>query len=327
MKYLKSNGLPAAVFILVLTSLSFIHMMAPGKMLIAERFFPGWGWVQILITSLYGFVLVKKMADPLQQPHWRRVSWTVFSVFFFVQLLLGLTLEARFLMTGKLHWPIPAMIVAGPLYRADMSFMAILFLSTVILTGPAWCSQLCYFGAFDNLMAHGGRPARKQIKGKYGIKFTILLVVIASALIFRIAGLSSFWTTTISGAFGVGGLIVMFAFSRSQNRMIHCLVYCPIGTIVNYLGRINPFRVVIEDTSCTDCMLCSISCRYDALSVTDVRSRRAGRTCTACGDCISTCRDHSLRYTFLTLSSDAARNLYLILTVSLHTIFLAVARL
>lgn len=327
MEKLKSNVLPLAVFIFVLTSLSLIHIKAPGEILIAERFFPGWGWLQILITSLYGAVLVKKMADPLRQPHWRRVSWTVFSVLFFAQLLLGLTLEARFLMTGKLHWPIPAMILAGPVYRADISFMAILFLSTVILAGPAWCSQLCYFGAFDNLLAHGGRPATKPIKGKYGLKFTMLLLVIVSALIFRIAGFSSFWTTAMAGAFGLGGIIVMFVFSKSQSRMIHCLVYCPIGTIVHYLGRMNPFRVVIEDTSCTDCMLCSISCRYDALSVTDVRSRRAGRTCTACGDCISTCRGHSLRYKFLNLSSDAARNLYLFLTISLHTVFLAVARL
>jgi ferredoxin-type protein NapH len=45
----------------------------------------------------------------------------------------------------------PMMILGGPIYRGQLSVMTILFLSTVILTGPAWCSQLCYFGAFDNL--------------------------------------------------------------------------------------------------------------------------------------------------------------------------------
>ena len=68
---------------------------------------------------------------------------------FFGQLALGIFADPIFLMTGKLHLPIPAVILAGPLYRFEGLFMPILFISTLLLSGPAWCSQLCYFGAFD----------------------------------------------------------------------------------------------------------------------------------------------------------------------------------
>ena len=91
------------------------------------------------------------MQDPAKVSRWRKYTWFVFSVVFFSQLLLGLLVSDKFLMTGKLHLPVPMMILAGPIYRGHTSVMTILFLSTVILSGPAWCSHLCYFGAIDNL--------------------------------------------------------------------------------------------------------------------------------------------------------------------------------
>ena len=327
LNWIRNNTLPISVFLFVFTVLAGMQIKFPGRMLIADRFILGMGWVELTAVAIYGGLLASKMMDPQQQPKWRRISWTLFSIFFFTQLILGMTVESKFLMTGKLHLPVPAMILAGPLFRGETSVMTILFISTLVLVGPAWCSQLCYFGAFDNLISSKGRPTRKPLKNKYQLKFTVILIIIVSALVFRFAGVSSFWTTIAAGTFGLGGLAVMLIFSRKQNRMVHCLVYCPIGTIVNYAGRLNPFRIIIEDRTCTDCMLCSVACRYDALSVSDIKSRKAGRTCTTCGDCLSTCRDNSLKYKFLNLSPATSRKLYLFLTISIHAIFLALARL
>lgn len=58
------------------------------------------------------------------------------------------------------------MILAGPIYRGHISVMTILFLSTVVLSGPAWCSHLCYFGAIDNLAA-SGKTRRGSIKYRF----------------------------------------------------------------------------------------------------------------------------------------------------------------
>ena len=154
-------------------------------MLLAERFIKGGGWAEILLISLYGAFVIYKMQDPVNVPKWRKITWTIFSIVFFTQLIIGLSGFEKFLMTGKLHLPIPMMIIGGPIYRGQLSVMTILFLSTVILTGPAWCSQLCYFGAFDNL-ASGGKTSREILKNKGAIKSTILVLVIAMALILRL---------------------------------------------------------------------------------------------------------------------------------------------
>ncbi|MBK9389736.1 MAG: 4Fe-4S binding protein [Bacteroidetes bacterium] len=173
--------LPSAVFLLTFLLLAIVQVKADRPMLLAERFIEGAGWIEISIISLYGAFVAFKMQDPVNVPHWRKVTWTIFSVVFFSQLIIGLSGFEKFLMTGKLHLPIPMMILGGPIYRGQLSVMTILFISTVVLTGPAWCSHLCYFGAFDN-MASSGKTSREVLKHKAAIKSTVLILVIGMAL-------------------------------------------------------------------------------------------------------------------------------------------------
>lgn len=109
--------------------------------------------------------------------------------------------------------------------------------------------------------------------------------------------------------------------------MVHCTSYCPVGTVVNLTHRVNPFRLYIDDKSCTSCMLCTSSCKYDALNRADILARRPASTCTLCGDCLSSCHADSIRYRFLNLSPGTSRKLYLWITISLHAATMALARI
>jgi polyferredoxin len=265
------------------------------------------------------------MKDPINVPRWRKITWTTFSIVFFTQLFIGLAGFDKFLMTGKLHLPIPMLILAGPIYRGQLSVMSILFLSTVILTGPAWCSQLCYFGAFDNLVS-GGKTSKEILKYKTAIKSTIVLLVIAVAIILRWMNVNMLTSTLIAIAFGLGGISVMILFSLKKKKMIHCTLYCPVGTLVNILKHINPFRMYIEQ-SCTLCMNCTKFCKYDALNPVDIKNSKPAVTCTLCGDCLAGCHNNSIKYKFLNMKPEYARNLYLVLTISLHAACIALARI
>ena len=317
--------LPAAVSLLTFFLLACVQLKVPRPMLLAERFIKGGGWSEIILISLYGAFVIYKMQDPLNVPKWRKITWTIFSVVFFSQLIIGISGFDKFLMTGKLHLPIPMMILAGPIYRGQLSVMTILFLSTVILTGPAWCSQLCYFGAFDNL-ASGGRTSREILRYKGAIKSTILVLVIAMALILRLLKVPGLISTFIALAFGLPGIAVMIIFSLKRKKMVHCVMYCPIGTLVNLFKHINPFRMYI-DQSCTLCMNCTKFCKYDALNATDIKNGKPSITCTLCGDCLAGCHHSSIKYRYFNLRPEAARNLYLILTISLHASCISLARI
>lgn len=294
-------------------------------MILAERFLKGAGWIEIFLISCYGAFVTYKMQDPMNVPRWRKITWTLFSVIFFMQLIIGLSGFEKFLMTGKLHLPIPMMILSGPIYRGQLSVMTILFLSTVVLTGPAWCSQLCYFGAFDNLMS-GGKTSKEILRYKGAIKSTILVLVISMALILRWLNVSMLISTLIAVAFGITGILIMILFSLKRKKMVHCIMYCPIGTIVNIFKHVNPFRMYI-DQSCTLCMNCTKFCKYDALNIQDIKNAKPSLTCTLCGDCLAGCHHSSIKYKFLKMNPEHARNLYLILTISLHAVCIGMARI
>jgi polyferredoxin len=329
MNELEDSGryrISVTVFIIVFSFLAVVQLMLTGNpIILLERFLKGGGWIEILLVSCYGAFVSYKMRDPFAAPQWRLITWTTFCVVFFLQLALGLLGAGSFLMTGKLHLPIPFMIISGPVYRGDLSIMTILFLSTVILSGPAWCSQLCYFGAFDNLAARG-KPEKEKIKGKKSLKASMLISVILVTILLRWLGVPVLTATLAAIGFGIAGILVMLFFSRRKGKMIHCILYCPVGTLVNLFRYVSPFRLYIDDT-CTMCMRCSVKCRYDALSHDDIRNKKPDFSCTLCGDCLAACHDNSIKYKFLRLKPDRARDLYLILTVSLHAIFLALARI
>lgn len=317
--------LPAAVVVFVSFVLSMIQLKVALPMLLLERIFPGGGWLEILIVAMFGALLVFKMQNPKTAARWRRISWSIFSIWFFTQLLLGIFVSDTFLLTGKLHLPIPAMLISGPLYRGEKSIMTILFLSTIVLTGPAWCSQLCYFGAIDNTFAKG-RTSRKPIQHKFLWKNSLLLLVLFGTLLLKLIDASSTFALLAGLSFGIVGLIIIAFFSRKQKRMVHCSVYCPIGTVVNYLKYLNPFRMYIDD-ACDTCMACTSKCKYDALNLKDIQKKKPGLGCTYCGDCLSACKTSSIKYKFPGLDAQKSRNLYLFLTISIYAIFLAMGRI
>lgn len=376
MATIRNFKLPLGVFLLSFALLAVVQVvMREQPILIAERFWSGAGWIQIAVIAFYGTLLAYKMQDPQKAPRWRRLSWTLFTVVFFGQLALGLLGAEQFLMSGKLHLPIPMMILGGPVYRMQLSFMSFLFLSTLVLTGPAWCSHLCYFGALDQLAsdaaASNNKATTRNIKSKAAsnnktgaasnnktsadcdekvwtapakpaqrtkrarffalvykkqVRWSIVLLVIVSALALRWLNVPVLYATLGAVAFGLAGLAVMLFLSRKYSKMIHCSLYCPIGTLVSLGKKINPFRMTISP-DCTLCMKCSLVCPYYALNLEDIKNKKPGSGCTYCGDCLSVCDAQAIHYRFFGLSPKHARQLYLLLTISMHCLFLALAKI
>lgn len=316
---------PFTVFLFVFACLSIVQLKVENPLLLAERFVKHGGWFEIFVISLYGGFLAFKMSDVQSSAKWRVISWTVFSIVFFSQLLLGIIFSDKFLMTGNLHVPVPVMIISGPIYRGQLSVMTGLFLSTVILTGPAWCSHLCYFGGIDAWFSRSVSSSGK-LKNKMKIKYSLLFLVICATLLLRWFKIDHVISTLLGIVFGLAGIIIIVFLSRKKGKMIHCTLYCPVGTIVNYLRFINPFEIYI-DTNCTFCSDCTSVCKYDALTIKDLTNKKPGITCTLCGDCLSACQINSLKYKLFRFNPDVSRKIYLFLSISIHAIFLALARI
>jgi ferredoxin len=70
-----------------------------------------------------------------------------------------------------------------------------------------------------------------------------------------------------------------------------------------------------------------VKIRYNALTENDILKHRPGLSCTLCGDCLPVCPHRALHYKFPGLSPGTSRILFLVILVSLHAVFLGVARI
>jgi len=319
---------PAAGFCLTALMLVAARQGSPLPVLLADRVLPGWGWLEIAALSGYAAVVIRVIQDTGRSEKARSTIWSLFSAAFFLQLALGLSGAELFLMSGELHLPVPALIVAGPLYRGEGLFMPLLFLGTIVLVGPAWCSHLCYLGAWEDRISRRAKGAPVQLPGwaTYGVRAGILGLAIVVPLVFRAYGVSALVAVLAGLGFGVLGLGVMLTLARRFSIMVHCTVMCPVGLVADALGKLSPWRIRIGE-SCTGCGVCARACRYSALGRRHLARGRPGLTCTLCGDCVSRCPEEAIGYHFLGLSRKAPRLGFVCLVVSLHAAFLGLARI
>ena len=119
----------------------------------------------ILLLAWWGGYCAEGLLNPQTSPRRRQVMWTVFASAFFLQFLLGVTVASSLLMTGKLHIPVPFMMISGPVYREEGFFMLALFSVSVLMAGSSWCSHLCYFGVWDCLAAASSRRKGHPVPG------------------------------------------------------------------------------------------------------------------------------------------------------------------
>lgn len=319
---------PAAGFCLTALLLVAARQASPLPVLLADRVLPGWGWLEIAGLSGYAAVVIRVMLDPERSDRTRSAIWSLFSAAFFLQLALGLSGAELFLMSGELHLPVPALIVAGPLYRGEGLFMPLLFLATVVLVGPAWCSHLCYLGAWEDRLSRRGKGAPAQLPkwATHGLRAAILGLAVAVPLVFRAYGVSASIAVWAGLGFGILGVAVMLTLARRFSTMIHCTVFCPVGLVADVLGKLSPWRLRIGE-GCTGCGACARACRYSALGWRDLAKGRPGLTCTLCGDCVARCPEGAIGYRFPGITRRAARLAFVCLAVGLHAAFLGLARI
>ena len=314
------------IAVIVLSSFPHIKMEYPIP-LIAERLLPGSGWIEIVLLGLYAGWLSGKLAGTRDTSSLRSKVWTFFSVVFFLQLVVGISGFPLFLMTGKLHLPVPAMIIAGPVYRGVFSFfMPILLLITIVVAGPAWCSWFCYFGNWDLIASRTARAGKFNRTDSLIIRLGILIILMVTAFLLDRSRTSGVVAITGGSLFGLIGIGVMVVLSRKKGVMYHCTHYCPIGLVTTFAGKVNPFRIKI-DNECTECQSCVKSCRYGALTPERIRKKHPGITCTLCGDCISACPAEQIEYRFPGLKPQTARTFFLVTVVVIHTLFLGFGRI
>lgn len=301
-------------------------LKTPLTILLADRFYPGAGWITILIFSVYGAFAADKLSGR-RSSVWRLRMWLLFSIVFFLQFFLGAAGLKIFMMTGELHIPVPALIAAGPIFRVAGFFMPVLYFITLLLLGPAWCSHMCYIGGWDNRSSLREKLPSLFVKNPRMWQGLMLAVLAAGAIVLRLFNLPYISILIYGLVWGVTGIFVIILMSGKSGSMVHCTAFCPIGFISVLFARIYPVKLKINMQKCTLCLECVPHCRFAALDKEIIESGRAGFSCTLCGDCIPSCPHDAFRITAFGSQSGNVRKIYLGLLAGIMAVFIATARI
>ena len=336
-----------AALLLCLALLLPVWIMKP-QLIVLERFFPQWGILQLALASVWA-ALAAGWLGSKKSPQARMRLWRLFSIVFFVQLLLGLLLESRFLLSGQLHLPVPGLIAAAPVYRGGGWFMLGLFVFSTLLAGAAWCSHLCYFGVWDATAAKScaGGPrglarlntadtavqqaqpeiARRAPAWLPSVRAAMLALTLGIPLLLRLGGAPAEAALTCGLLLGLLALPASLLISRKAGYAAYCRGLCPLGLLAKWLGRLAPWRVR-RTGSCRRCLACVRVCRQDAMG-NPATTNSPNADCNLCRDCVAVCPQKALSVTCYALpgSQAWAGPAFVAILAALHAAFLAMARI
>lgn len=75
-----------------------------------------------------------------------------------------------------------------------------------------------------------------------------------------------------------------------------CNTMCPVGTFLGILSKFSVFKVRIDKSKCTHCMVCGTRCKASCI---DSKNGKIDYTrCVDCFDCIDSCKEGALSFTF-----------------------------
>ena len=320
--------LRASVFMAVFLILYYTCRFAPLDILLLERFFPRLGQAEIFFAACYGSFAAGLLADPKKSRKARSRLWLIFACVFFAQFALGILGIREMLLTGRLHAPVPAFILYGAAFRESLNAMPFIVLAATLLLGSAWCSMLCYFGPFDELVSRGKalKPLPRSLETalRWG-RAVVLVSGVAAAFALKHIGIGTGAAVSLALVYAFLSLLAMAAFSRRYGGLLHCTAFCPMGLVVNVLGRLSPWRIRVDSAACDHCGACEKVCRWRA--VTPESRSRGGvlSRCSLCRDCIGVCRRKAVSLSCAGLAPELSTRLFTGLAATLHAVFLACA--
>lgn len=212
-------------------------------------------------------------------------------------------------MVNNLYFPAKLMAGAG------------LILGIALILGPVFCSWVCPYGFFSELVWKASNKIFKRKKRSSGSRKGALLLKFGITA----AGLASGWLVFKSPVLnymsmpfqyansfqyllmqkylhaGVWFILTVLSMEFIFRRRIWCRWICPQSVLIAAAGSLNRIglRIVYDTTSCS-CVDYPVPCRQSCSLGLDPRRLVSENRyqCTNCGDCIDECHSHgnALKY-------------------------------
>ncbi len=184
--------------------------------------------------------------------------------------------------------------------------------------GKVWCGWICHLGAIQEFLYLPRKIKILQTRKAQNI-FRIIRYVLLGALIIQVAIMGTKYWCRIDpfiNIFGFKGfydmlinvtyfdleliiIITLVVFVLISSLFIYrpfCRTMCPVGLVLGLITKIPGASVIGIKGECISCKMCEKSCEYKAIVRDEKLSIINNTDCIACGDCIDSCSQGSLKF-------------------------------
>ena len=193
-----------------------------------------------------------------------------------------------------------------------LCFSAIVIIGT-LLQGRRWqCSTLCLFNGFAAEVFAPAFPLVRKAKNMSEKKLKIFSVLrwvfLAIALFFTLWWILFLSDVPVGENLNLMGKIENYKYLTTELLMAmffwvafigrgYCY-YCPLGTVLGFLGKLAGQKIITDKSNCTECGQCNKACPM-TINIKDKAKEGKEVTelsCVGCGHCVDICPTKNLAY-------------------------------
>lgn len=204
-----------------------------------------------------------------------------------------------------------SLLITRSVYMPSLIGMVIP-VTVALFLGRVFCSWVCpvtfILELFDRIRKTLSRKAflrNRLVVAKKVLWFTLITELVISMII----GAPLFVFLSPPGLVGrevmmlvffrtlalEGSLLLMIIVLELLTRRFFCRSFCPLGALLAFLGRKRKLRVEVSREHCTKCGRCERSC---PMGLVPRLGEGLSPYCWNCGECLDTCRDDALHFTW-----------------------------
>lgn len=127
--------------------------------------------------------------------------------------------------------------------------------------------------------------ASHGLQGVVGLAYTVKLEGLGDKLAQSVETLTL--NSTFIQGFAIGLIFLVFLLLNKWRERFWCRYVCPTGALLGLFGRLNLFKLKIDESKCTKCNLCSIHCPTQAAPFPNDQWKSS--ECIYCETCAAVC--------------------------------------
>lgn len=234
----------------------------------------------------------------------------------------------------------PGSILTG---FASIASMLVIVIGISLALGRGFCSWGCFYGGWDDGTSRIlKRPVIKKVNPNWRwFSFAFLLIIALVAAITlsptycswfcpfktvteyeKVTNFDTLMKTIVFVSLFLALVIILPVLTRKR---IQCGTFCPMGALMSFTNKVNPFEVTIDKEKCNDCKKCVRTCPTFSMVESGLAKGKPEITCMKCGKCIDECSQNAISYhirgTAPGKAFTAARTLFLYPAFTLLVVF------